>query len=98
MRKSDIIKEISAQTGLTQVETEAVIEGFITIVSEALIQGKRVDLRGFGNFILKTRKAKAARNISTGETVQVPEHYLPYFKTSESLKERVNNNLKKNVL
>jgi len=43
MRKSDIIKEISAQTGLTQVETEAVIEGFITIVSEALIQGDRVD-------------------------------------------------------
>ncbi len=94
MRKSDIIKEISSQTGLTQVETEAVIEGFITVVSEALIQGERVDLRGFGNFILKTRKAKAARNIWTGETVHVPEHYLPYFKASESLKNRVNKNLK----
>ena len=94
MRKSDIIKEISSQTGLTQVETEAVIEGFITVVSEALIQGDRVDLRGFGNFILKTRKAKVARNISTGEAVHVPEHYLPYFKASESLKKRVNKNLK----
>jgi nucleoid DNA-binding protein len=94
MRKSDIIKEISAATGLTQVETEAVIEGFIAVVSEALIRGNRVDLRGFGNFILKKRKAKAARNISTGETVQVPEHYLPFFKASESLTERVNKNLK----
>ncbi|MCK4812767.1 MAG: integration host factor subunit beta [Candidatus Marinimicrobia bacterium] len=95
MRKSDIVKEISTATGLTQVETEAVIEGFISVVSEALVQGERVDLRGFGNFILKIRKAKAARNISTGETVHVPEHYLPYFKASESLKERVNANLKK---
>lgn len=94
MRKSDIIKEISAATGLTQVETEAVIEGFIAVVSEALINGDRVDLRGFGNFILKKRKAKAARNISTGETVQVPEHYLPFFKASESLTKRVNENLK----
>ncbi|MBW6458117.1 MAG: integration host factor subunit beta [FCB group bacterium] len=94
MRKADIIKEISAATGLTQVETEAVIEGFISVVSDALIRGERVDLRGFGNFILKTRKSKAARNISTGETVHVPEHYLPFFKASESLKERVNRNLK----
>jgi nucleoid DNA-binding protein len=95
MRKADIIKEISAATGLTQVETEAVIEGFISVVSDALVRGERVDLRGFGNFILKTRKSKAARNISTGETVHVPEHYLPFFKSSESLKERVNQNLKK---
>jgi len=94
MRKSDIIKEISAATGLTQVETEAVIEGFIAVVSDALVRGDRVDLRGFGNFILKTRKAKAARNISTGETVQVPEHYLPFFKASESFTQRVNKNLK----
>lgn len=93
MTKSDIIKEISSATGLHQVETEAVVEGFIAVVSESLIQGERVDLRGFGNFILKKRKAKKARNISTGETVFVPEHYLPFFKASEALKEQVNKNL-----
>ena len=54
MTKSDIIKEVADGTGLTKVEIEAVFDGIILSISEALKRGERVDLRGFGSFIIKS--------------------------------------------
>ena len=93
MTKSDIIKEVAEGTGLTKVEIEAVLEGLILSISEALRRGERVDLRGFGSFIVKHRAAREARNPATREIVKLQERFIPVFKVSKILKEIVNKSL-----
>ena len=93
MTKSDIINEVSNNTGLTKVETEAVLEGVIDSISKALKEGNRVDIRGFGSFIVKERKARQARNPSTNKIVNLNLRYIPSFKVSKILKESVNNSI-----
>ena len=93
MTKSDIIREVSEGTGLTKVEIEAVLNGFINSITESLKRGERVDLRGFGTFIVKQRAARNARNPATREIVQLQERHIPAFKVSKILKEVVNKSL-----
>lgn len=93
MTKSDIINEVSSNTGLTKVETEAVLEGIIGSISKALKEGNRVDIRGFGSFIVKERKARQARNPSTNKVINLNLRYIPSFKVSKILKESVNNSI-----
>lgn len=95
MTKADIVDTIASATGLTKVETEAVVDGFIMTVIGALKEGKNIEIRGFGSFKVKKRKGRIARNPRTGEQVQVDEHFVPVFKVSKDLKGLVNENLKK---
>ncbi|HEV8538526.1 MAG TPA: HU family DNA-binding protein [Bacteroidota bacterium] len=95
MTKADIVDHIASGTGLTKVETEAVVDGFIQTVIGALKEGKNIEIRGFGSFKTKKRKGRIARNPRTGEQVQVDEHFVPYFKVSKELRSVVNENLKK---
>ena len=93
MKKSDIIKEVAEGTGLTKVEIEAVLEGVILSISDSLKRGERVDIRGFGSFIIKQRAARDARNPATREIVKLQERFIPAFKVSKILKEVVNQSL-----
>ena len=93
MKKSDIIKEVAEGTGLTKVEIEAVLEGVILSISDSLRRGERVDIRGFGSFIVKQRAARDARNPATREIVKLQERFIPAFKVSKILKEIVNKSL-----
>ncbi len=93
MTKSDIIKEVAEGTGLTKVEIEAVLEGVILSISDSLRRGERVDIRGFGSFIVKHRAARDARNPATREIVKLQERFIPAFKVSKILKEVVNKSL-----
>ena len=93
MTKSDIIKEVAEGTGLTKVEIEAVLEGVIRSISDSLRRGERVDIRGFGSFIVKQRAARDARNPATREIVKLQERFIPAFKVSKILKEVVNKSL-----
>ena len=93
MTKSDIIKEVADGTGLTKVEIEAVLGGIILSISEALKRGERVDLRGFGSFVIKQRAARDARNPATREIVRLKERFIPAFKVSKILKNVVNKSL-----
>ena len=97
MTKADIVDVIASGTGLTKVETEAVVNGFIQTVIASLRDGKNIEIRGFGSFKVKKRKGRVARNPRTGEQVQVDEHYVPIFKVSKDLKAIVNENLKKTL-
>ena len=97
MTKADIVDVIASGTGLTKVETEAVVDGFIQTVISSLRDGKNIEIRGFGSFKVKKRKGRVARNPRTGEQVQVDEHYVPIFKVSKDLKAIVNENLKKTL-
>ena len=93
MTKSDIINEVSSKTGLTKVETEAVLEGIINSIATSLKKNKRVDIRGFGSFVVKKRKAREARNPSTNEIIKLNLRYIPSFKVSKLLKESVNSTI-----
>ena len=93
MTKSDIIKEVAEGTGLTKVEIEAVLEGVILSISDSLSRGERVDIRGFGSFIIKQRAARDARYPATREIVKLQERFIPAFKVSKILKEVVNKSL-----
>ncbi len=90
MTKADIVDKVAAGTGLTKLETEAIIEGFFTTVIEALKQGKGIEIRGFGSYKVKKKNARNARNPKTGEKVFVDEHFVPTFKFSKEFKEIVN--------
>ncbi|MBU1299097.1 MAG: integration host factor subunit beta [Bacteroidetes bacterium] len=94
MTKADIVDVIASATGLTKVETEAVVDGFISTVINALKDGKNIEIRGFGSYKVKKRKGRIARNPRTGEQVIVDEHFVPLFKVSKELKTLVNENLK----
>ena len=95
MTKADIVDVIASATGLTMVETEAVVDGFIQTVIDTMKQGKNIEIRGFGSFKVKKRKGRVARNPRTGEQVMVGEHWVPLFKVSKEVKVLVNENLQK---
>ena len=83
MTKSEIVKEISARTGIDSKAVLAVVEGFMTEVKTSLGKEENVYLRGFGSFIVKKRAQKTARNISKNTTMIIPAHNIPVFKPSE---------------
>lgn len=89
MTKSEIVKEISRQTGIDKVSVLSVVEGFMTAVKDSLAHGENVYLRGFGTFQIKRKAEKLARNISKNTTVIVPAHNVPAFKPADSFKEQV---------
>ena len=93
MTKSEIIKEVAEGTGLTKLEIEAVLEWIILSISESLKRGERVNLRGFGRFLVKHRAARDARNPATSEIVKLQERFVPVFKVSKLLKVEVNKSL-----
>ena len=90
MTKADIVDKVALGTGLTKLETEAIIEGFFKTVIESLKEGKGIEIRGFGSYKVKKKNARHARNPKTGEKVQVPEHFVPTFKFSKDFKLLVN--------
>ena len=95
MTKQDIVNVVSKATGLTKVETEAVMNGVMTTIINALTENQRVELRGFGTFGVKHRMPKKARNPGTGEAIYLPERFVPTFKPAKQMRARVNESLKK---
>ena len=93
MTKADIVDKVAAGTGLTKLETEAIIEGFFKTVIEALKNGNGIEIRGFGSYRVKKKNARQARNPKTGEQVFVPEHFVPTFKFSKDFKDIVNSGM-----
>jgi len=88
--KKDLVEKISDKTGLTQVDTKIVVESLLDAVSKALQQGKNIEIRGFGRFKIKVRKARSARNPRTNEHIEVSAGYKPVFEASKELRKRVN--------
>lgn len=94
MTKADIIDRIATGTGLTKIETEAVVNGFITTLTDAMKEGDGVELRGFGSFRVQLRKARKARNPQTNEEVRIGPRYVPVFRPSKDLRRLVDKSLK----
>ena len=84
MTKAEIIDEIVSRTGVARKDASASVEAFMDVVKESLNNKENVYLRGFGSFVVKTRKAKIARNISKGTAITVAEHDVASFKPSKA--------------
>jgi integration host factor subunit beta len=94
MTKSALIEKIAGNVeGLTKKQTELVVETIFDSIKEALAKGDKVEIRGFGNFKLRSRKARKARNPKTGEAVDVLPKHVPYFKVGKELREMINKNM-----
>ncbi len=89
MTKADIIDRIATGTGLTKIETEAVVNGFFTTVMQALEEGHAIDIRGFGSFKVRRRAARTALNPQTKEKIEVEARYVPVFKASREFRDAV---------
>lgn len=94
MTKADIVEKVAAGTGLTKLETEAIIEGFLNTVIQSLRDGNGIEIRGFGSYRVKMKNSRFARNPRTGEKVFVEEHFVPVFKFSKDFKAIVDKGMK----
>lgn len=93
MTKSELIQKLAeANPHLYLRDVERIVTTIFDEITGALANGDRVELRGFGAFSVKERGARTGRNPRTGEAVDVPAKYIPYFKTGKQLREKLNAN------
>lgn len=88
--KADIVDILAEGTGLTKIETAAVVDGMIATISYALKKGEPVDFRGFGRFHTVDRAPRVGRNPKTGIEVPIPARKMPVFRVSKNLRDFVN--------
>ena len=86
MRKADLVNQVSAKTGISQIDTLVTLEQTLSTIQDMLAAGESLFIRGFGTFAPKKRAAKKGRNIKKGEPVHIPEHHIPHFKPSPEFK------------
>lgn len=91
MIRSELIQKIADENPhLYQRDVERIVNTVFDEVTEAMARGDRVELRGFGAFSVKRRDSRMGRNPRTGDTVQVEEKHVPFFKTGKLLRDRLN--------
>lgn len=92
MTKSELIERLSfSNNALNKKESELIVNTIFDSIGDALIEGERVEIRGFGSFTVRERDAREARNPKSGEVVKIPSKKTPFFKTGKELREKVNN-------
>jgi len=90
MTKSDLIDNLSKNQGhLAYKDVELAVKSLIEMMSSALSNGERIEIRGFGSFSLHYRAPRMGRNPKTGEAVALPGKHVPHFKPGKALRERV---------
>lgn len=90
MTKADLVEEVAKAIEVPKKDSEVIVKSIFESITKALHRGEKVELRGFGSFRLRERKARVGRNPKTGETVDVPAKKVPYFKAGKELKELIN--------
>lgn len=90
MNKTELINAIAAKSGLNKKNSEVALNAFISSVEEALKQGDKVVLVGFGTFEVRKRAARKGRNPQTKQEITIPESKAPVFKAGKGLKDTVN--------
>jgi integration host factor subunit beta len=89
--KSELIEALAQeQMHLAHKDVEFSVNTLLEKMSDALVSGRRIEIRGFGSISLRYRGPRIGRNPKTGSAVPVPEKYVPHFKPGRSLRERVN--------
>jgi DNA-binding protein HU-beta len=87
MNKATLIAQIAERSGLERKQAEKALEAFIDTVTQALKEGDKVQLVGFGSFEVKERAAHTGRNPATGEAIEIPASKTPVFKAGKTFKD-----------
>jgi len=90
MGKKELVNSISENSGLSKKDSEKALNAFIESVENALANGEKVSLVGFGNFEVRERAERKGRNPMSGEGIVIPACKAPVFKASKIFKEKVN--------
>ena len=90
MTKADLIEEVSRVVEMTRKDSEVIVEAIFESVVRSLRNGDKIEIRGFGSFRTRERRARIGRNPKTGARVDVPPKRIPYFKPSKELKDLIN--------
>ena len=89
MTKAELAERVADRVHLTKRQTKAIVGILLACITEALREGDKVELRGFGSFRTRSRNARQGRNPKTGDAIQVPCKKVPFFKAGKELRERV---------
>lgn len=89
MNKSELVEALASEKNLTYKKSEEIVNIIFDSMSETLTHGGRIEIRGFGSFIVKDYKAYMGRNPKTGEVINVNPKKLPFFKVGKELRELV---------
>lgn len=89
MTKSDLVARLAEKTESTKTEAARSLEAILDVITEALAEGEKITLVGFGTFKVSERKAREGRNPSTGNTITIPASKSPRFVPGKALKDAV---------
>ena len=89
MTKKDIVLKITDATGIKQVDVKKIVQKTFDVIVDSLMQGDKVELRNFGVFKIKERRARFGRNPRTGQSVPVPTRKVVVFKSGLEMKQKV---------
>jgi len=92
MNKSELIEALSLKRGISFKKSEEIVNTVFDSMTEAMLSGDRIEIRGFGSFVINEYKSYTGRNPKTGESIDVKPKKLPFFKVGKELKERVATN------
>lgn len=90
MNKTDLVNVVAAEANITKKDAEAAINAAMAAITDALKNGDKVQLIGFGNFEVKSTAAREGRNPKTGEVIKIEASKKPVFSASKVLKEHIN--------
>src|SRR5512137_356592 len=89
MTKAELVEEVANQTGVSKNHTALIVDEMLEAICRALSEGRHLEIRGFGTFKVRERRARRARNPRSGTEVMVPAKIVPVFKPSKELKAMV---------
>jgi len=90
MNKAELVLRVAEKAKVTQKVAKVIVDTIFEGLKDSLVKGERIEIRGFGSFMVKNYRGYRGRNPKTGEIVDVSGKKLPFFKVGKELKERVN--------
>jgi integration host factor subunit beta len=89
MNKADLVLKVAARANVTQKVAKVIVDTIFNGMKDSLVKGERIEIRGFGSFMVKNYQGYTGRNPKTGRLVDVRAKRLPFFKVGKELKEKV---------
>jgi integration host factor subunit beta len=93
VNKSELIEKLAERSGIGVIQSEEVVNLIYKKMRDTMVNGGRIEIRGFGSFVVKEYEAYQGRNPKTGEKISVPPKKLPFFKVGKELKERIDSSI-----
>lgn len=90
MNKAELVANVAEKSGLTKKDAEKAVNAIFASIEQALVEGDKVQMIGFGTFEVKARPARKGRNPQTGKEIDIPASKNPTFKAGKALKDAVN--------